>query len=135
MTETVVRDLMTEDVFAVLAEDPLGTVCDLMIRHHVRHVPVVDAYGKLVGLVSHRDLLRHQLIEQEDLPDLVARALLERLEVRKLMTTPPETVGPGTAIRIAAQIMYKYKYGCLPVVADGKLIGILTEADFVRHLT
>ena len=50
------------------------------------------------------------------------------------MTAPVETVGRDTDVRIAAQIMYKHKYGCLPVVEDERLVGILTEADFVRFM-
>lgn len=130
----LVRDLMTEDVFAVRPEDSLAKLCDTMASYHVRHMPVVDAYGKLVGLVSHRDLLRRQLIEQDDVPDFVALEMLRRLDVRQLMTAPVETVSRDTDIRVAAQIMFKHKYGCLPVVEGDRLIGILTEADFVRYL-
>ena len=134
MVDARVRDLMTEDVFAAAPGDDLTTVYNLMAEHHVRHVPVVDAYGKLVGLVSHRDLLRHRLVEQ-DLPDYVTREVRSQLNVAELMTSAVATVDRDTDIKVAAQLMYKYKYGCLPVVEDGELTGILTEADFVRYFT
>ncbi len=131
MDEISVHNLMTENVFAVRPGDDLLAVSELMAEHHVRHVPVVDAYGKLLGIVSHRDLLRHHLDAAD--PD-ASPGDLSRADAEGLMTAPVETVGRDTDIRVAAQIMYKHKYGCLPVVEDERLVGILTEADFVRFM-
>jgi CBS domain-containing membrane protein len=128
-----VNDLMTRDVFAVRPDDDLATVRDLMDDHQVRHVPVVDSEDELIGLVSHRDLLRAALIERADLPTFVERNLLERTKVRSLMTTYVETVDPEDGIDEAARRMFESKLGALPVTEGGRLVGILTEADFVRH--
>ncbi len=127
-----VRDLMTLDVIAVSPGDSLARLRDLMYDRDVRHMPVVEANGDLVGLVSQRDLLRSSLIEQADVPDFIEDALLAKLRVRELMTTGVLSVEPGVDIREAAQIMYENKYGCLPVVEGPRLVGILTESDFVR---
>lgn len=127
-----VRDLMTEQLFTVGPHDDLATVRDLMVEHRVRHIPVVEADGNLVGLVTHRDLLRHSLIEQEDIPGYVEEAVLEQVEVCEVMTSSPDVVTADADIREAAQVMLDRKYGCLPVVEGKRLIGILTEADFVR---
>ncbi len=132
MEKLLVRDLMTEDVLAVQAGDSLATVSDLMVKRRIRHVPVIDGDGLLVGLVSQRDLLRNSLIEQIDVPQSVERAVLERLEVRDLMVTEVDGIGPSADVREAAQLMLEHKYGCLPVVEGRRLVGILTEADFVR---
>ncbi|MCP3963973.1 MAG: CBS domain-containing protein [bacterium] len=129
-----VRDLMSEDVYSAYPDDELAVLCDLMARRHVRHMPVVDLRGELVGLVSQRDLLRHQIVEHDGGLSLAARSALAHLRVRHLMTTGVQTAGPDTDIRVAAQIMFKHKYGCLPIVDRGRLVGILTEADFVRLL-
>lgn len=126
-----VDDLMTSNVFALRPEDDLGALQDLMRSHDIRHVPVVDEDGDLVGLVSHRDLLRSALIEQP-VPAYLERALLERLKVRDVMVRDVESVAPDDDLRDAAQLMFENKYGCLPVVAGKRLVGILTEADFVR---
>ena len=101
---------------------------------HVRHVPVVDEDGDLVGLVTHRDLLRCAVAEESDLPLSVQRDMLSRRQVGEVMTPEPETVDAETEIGVAAMTMFENKYGCLPVVEGARLVGILTEADFVRYL-
>lgn len=133
MTEGLrVRDLMSPGVLTVLPGDRLVAVRDLMERHAIRHVPVVDPEGRLLGLVTHRDLLRHALVEQADVPATVAEEVLARIEVAEVMTLDPVTVSPETELHRAASVMLHRKFGCLPVVAKGRLVGILTEADFVR---
>ena len=127
-----VRDLMTTEVVALNPDDDLGTLRDLMVDRHVRHVPVVDADGEIVGLVTHRDLLRSSLIEQADTPLFIEQAMLTRTRVRDVMTADVETVPADADLREAAQIMFENKFGCLPVVEGRRLVGILTEADFVR---
>ncbi len=129
-----VRDLMTQDVIASRPEDTLATLRDLMYERDVRHMPVIDEDSELIGLVSQRDLLRHSLIQQSDMPDFIEDELLGRLQVGELMTTGIASTEPEVDIREAAQIMFENKYGCLPVVEGTRLIGILTESDFVRLL-
>lgn len=129
-----VRDLMTPDPAALTAEDDLTALYDLLDTRHVRHVPVVDEDGDLVGLVTHRDLLRCALAEEMDMPVSVQRDMLTRRQVGEIMTTEPESVDAETGIGVAAQTMFENKYGCLPVVEGTRLVGILTEADFVRYL-
>lgn len=127
-----VDEVMRQRVFAVRPDDDLATVLELMEQHHVRHIPVVEDEENLVGLVSHRDLLRHSMIEQADVPSFVEDAMLEKVRVGEVMTTDPESVTPDTPLAEAARLMYENKYGCLPVVEGMRLVGILTEADFVR---
>jgi CBS domain-containing membrane protein len=127
-----VSDLMSEAVWEVRADDDLATVRDLMVDHHIRHVPVVDDEETLVGLVSHRDLLRASLVEQDELPRFLEEAVLEQVKVREVMTGDVEAVAAETPLAEAASIMLENKYGCLPVVAGRRLVGMLTEADFVR---
>ena len=136
MQNLLVRDLMTEQVVALEPHESLATLRDLMYQRHVRHMPVVDGDRRLVGLVSQRDLLRNSLIEQSKVPESVEQAVLERLQVRDLMSTQVETVGPDSDLRLAAQALVENQYGCLPVVGQGRqLVGMLTESDFVRLFT
>lgn len=128
----LVRDLMTQDVVAVRPEDNLATLRDLMIDYNIRHIPVVDREKYVVGLVSHRDLLRHSLIERSDVPQSLERSVLEEVRVEEVMTTGVVTVDPDSDIREAAQILLENKYGCLPVVEGERLVGMLTESDFVK---
>ncbi|RMH15687.1 MAG: CBS domain-containing protein [Acidobacteria bacterium] len=132
METLLVRDLMTRDVVAVGPAESLATLRDVMLAQRVRHMPVVDPAGRLIGLVSQRDLLRNQLVEQAATPDAVERAVLERLAVSDLMGTSLVWAEPDDDIRDAAQRMLDHQYGCLPVVEEGRLVGILTESDFVR---
>lgn len=129
-----VGDLMTSEPAALGPEDDLTALYDLLDTKHVRHVPVVDEEGDLVGLVTHRDLLRFALADELGLPLSLQRDMLACKRVGEIMTPDPETVDAETDIRIAAQTMFENKYGCLPVVEGSRLVGILTEADFVRYL-
>jgi len=130
--ERLVRDLMTEHVFTLRQNDRLLDLEELMSSRHVRHVPVVDRDGELVGLVSHRDLARGILGRIDDVPIGVEEDILRRRRVGEIMVTEPETVEPDARLRDAAEIMLEDKIGCLPVVEGTRLVGILTEADFVR---
>jgi CBS domain-containing membrane protein len=132
MNEASVRDLMTVGVVSAQPEDRVATIYDLMDERHIRHLTVVDADGDLVGVVSHRDLLRNALLERADLPRAAQRELLRQVTVGEVMTSEVETIEPDKSAVEAAQIFRERHFGCLPVVADGRLIGIITEADFVR---
>jgi CBS domain-containing membrane protein len=128
-----VRDLMTAGVFAVNVNDHLVTVSDLMDERNIRHAPVVED-GKLVGLISNRDLLRNTVRGQSGLPPEIERAAQLTVTAGEIMTRDVETAEPDQDIRDAARVMLEGKYGCLPVVEGSRLVGILTESDFVRFL-
>ena len=132
MASLLVRDLMTEKVYSIHPGEDLARLVDLMDDIHVRHVPVVDDERIIVGLVSQRDLVREVLHATRDLPFSHVRELLKHKNVRSIMTTDVETVEPDTKVDEAGQIMLDNKLGCLPVVEGDRLVGILTEADFVK---
>jgi CBS domain-containing protein len=118
-----VGQFMTTDLFTVRPEDIVDFAATLMDWRHVRHVPVEDDSGHLVGLVSHRELLR-----------LVATRHVggdDRATVREIMLADPQTVEPDTPIIEAMHLMCDQKLGCLPVVSAGKLVGLVTEHDFI----
>jgi CBS domain-containing protein len=108
----------------VQAEDVVDLAASLMEWEHIRHVPVEDEQGKLVGLVSHRRLLRMLARARKGEPGPVA--------VKDVMRTHPITVAPGTTTTEAIDLMRTHKVGCLPVVQDDKLVGIVTEHDFIE---
>lgn len=132
MKNLKVRDLMTPVVLSVHTDDTVETVYDLMNERGIRHLTVVDRDGDLAGLVSHRDLLRHSPIERAEVPVFLMREILRRTRVEEVMTSEVETVEPDTPASEAARTMFENKFGCLPVLASSKLVGILTESDFVR---
>ncbi len=126
---------MTEKVATAFPDESLAALTDRMMEKDARHMPVVDEEdGTLLGLVSHRDLLRGHFIEQMGVTNFMERAVLERTKVCEVMIFPVETVGPEMNLRSAAEIMLEYKFGCLPVTDGRRLIGILTESDFVRRV-
>lgn len=127
-----VRDLMTWGAVTVLPDMDTEEARDLMDERQLRHLIVVDQDGDLVGVVSHRDLLRHALIEQADLPPYVERELLARHRVREVMIQPVVTADPEQDLAEAARNLFDNKIGSLPVVEGGRVTGILTESDFVR---
>ena len=127
-----VSDLMTCKVFALQAEDTLGDVRALMHLARIRHIPVTDKKGNFLGLVTHRDLLAYAVsalaeIEPEERSELESSIL-----VGQIMSTDVTTVSPQTLLRTAAAMLYENKFGCLPVLEGPQLVGILTEADFLK---
>jgi CBS domain-containing membrane protein len=128
-----VRSLMTYHVFTLGPDDDLQALYDLMASRHVRHVPVVDREGKFVGLVTQRDLARSALGTQEELPLSMQLEVLRRRKIREIMDTEVETVEADAILKTAAETLIENKIDCLPVVDGGRLVGILTESDFVRH--
>lgn len=127
-----VRELMTEDPVTVLASEETGTAWDLMGERDLRHLIVVDADKDLLGVVSHRDLLRNALIERADVPLSLERELLQRTHIRDVMVSLVLTAEPEQDAAEAARTLFDEKIGCLPVVEGKRVVGILTESDFVR---
>ncbi|HSP79377.1 MAG TPA: CBS domain-containing protein [Myxococcaceae bacterium] len=120
-----VEELMVRDVITLKEDDSLDRGDDLMSQNEIRHLPVVRE-GKLVGLVSHRDLIR-ALARHERTPGTPMPT------VGAVMTRGVETLKPRSAVREAIHKMLDNKFGCMPVVEDGdRLVGIITETDLIR---
>src|SRR5579885_733359 len=118
-----VGQFMSRDLFTVRPEDLVDFAASVMTWRHIRHVPVEDDEGRLVGLVSHRDLLRLLGYGLHDKRDPVS--------VREIMKANPLTVAPDTPTLEAIEIMRRERVGCLPVVERGTLVGIVTAQDFL----
>ena len=129
-----VRDWMKPDPVVVRADAPIGVAADLLRTHHVRHLPAVDAAGRLVGIVTDRDLRQvvFDRVVQEALGDTAAA--LAAFTVRDIMTWGALTVRPGTDLRAAASLMRERRIGALPVVHEGRVVGILSETDVLAAL-
>lgn len=134
MPRSVVSDLMTWSPICVHTDDTLAMAWKWMSEERIRHLPVVDEDGALVGLLSHRDLALRALAGLEDLPVDTVERYLERLPVSDAMVAEPQTAEPNDDLAEAAQTMLDHKFGCLPIVEGGQVVGILTEADFVRSV-
>jgi acetoin utilization protein AcuB len=129
-----VSEAMTRPAITVSADATVGLAWKLMRLRKVRHLPVLDKAGGLVGIVSDRDL-RQVILEpaiQEQLGNM-SRAL-NILTVKEVMTWGVVSVRPDTEIRQAARIMHEQKIGALPVTDRGKLLGMLTGDDLLKAL-
>ncbi len=127
-----VADLMTEVVVTLADYEDLSVAADIMAEGRIRHLPVVDDARVLLGLVTHRDLLRYSASAAESLSDDARRQQLKGLAIRDVMETDVSTVLPTTPLADAAKTIVGEKFGCLPVVdAERRVIGIVTESDFV----
>ncbi|HVP29509.1 MAG TPA: CBS domain-containing protein [Myxococcota bacterium] len=128
-----VADLMTRDVATVRPGDKLSVAEDVMRLGRIRHLPVVDEHDetKVVGMLSLRDLFRGSLANALGYGVRAQQKLLDMLTVKEAMTSPVITATPDTPLRDAARLMLERKLGSLPVLEGGRLVGILTESDFV----
>jgi CBS domain-containing protein len=121
-----VGELMTRELVTLKETQNLAMADELLRLNRIRHLPVVRE-GKLVGLVTHRDLLKATGLK---CPDPVKQPLW----AADIMNRDVRTVRPDTSLREAVKVMLDNKFGCLPVVGEaGNLLGILTEADLVRY--
>ncbi len=132
MDRTCVRDIMPEKMVTISAGDTLSTVQDIMTLGGVRHMPVVSA-GKLVGVVSERDLLRASLSNLTDFGSEQRRAFLHVVEIGRVMSSPAVVIDSEATVEEAARVMAERKIGCLPVVKGDDLLGLITETDVLRY--
>lgn len=128
----VIRDLMTEDVYVLHETDTLRAARSLMDLARIRHIPVVTAEGSFLGLLTHRDLLAATASRLADLDEAQRREWDEAIPVGEVMRRDVLVAAPGDNLRRAAETLLRHKYGCLPVVENDRVVGILTESDFLR---
>lgn len=128
-----VKDQMTTPAFTLTPETPFLDALKLMRERKIRRIPIVNEEGKLLGIVSERDLLHAEPSPATSLSVWEMNYLLWKLKLGDVMTKPVITVTPKTALQDAASLMIKYKIGGLPVVDDEeKVIGVITETDIFK---
>ncbi len=128
-----VRDCMVRHVFTLSSDDKVLVASEIMNWAHARHVPVIDRNGALVGMISHRDVLKASVSSLDEATTDVDRKIhLSQIELAKIMRTPVTTIAPDAVIQDAARLMRGHKIGCLPVVEKGKLVGIISEHDLLH---
>jgi CBS domain-containing protein len=128
-----VSDLMQREVVTLEAADSLDLADDIMRLGRIRHMPVVSG-GQLVGILSQRDLFRAAVSSAMKMHRAAEREWLAKISVRDVMTGNVLTVAPGAPLGAAVQLMLDRRIGCLPVVDAGRLVGLLSESDCLRHL-
>lgn len=121
---------MTKDVVTLSPDQKLSDVVDLMRRRKIRHLPVVED-SRVVGIVTDRDVKRA-------LPSVLSGdqqeydRVLNDTRVEQVMTRDPQTIAPATSLKDALKFMIDKKFGAIPVVENGTLVGIVTDIDFLK---
>ena len=125
---------MAPDPITIKADVGIDDALHLMKKHQVRRLPVLDDRGALVGIVSDKDLLHAAPSPATSLSVHELRYLLAKLTIKRVMASPVITVSPVTPLEEAARIMVDNKIGGVPVLEQGKLVGIITETDIFKVL-
>ncbi len=131
-----VADLMSKHVWTIGMSDSCHDAAARMCREKIRHLPVVAEDGTLQGIVTDRDL-RHHLFGPGvfgQIGSTAVHALLKACPIREIMTTPVLSIRVGASVEEAARLMRQHRIGSLPVVEAGRVVGILTETDLLRHI-
>lgn len=126
----VAKRMMRNPVF-VDENDSMKKAMDLLKERGIRHLPVLKDGEKLVGILTERDIKQASPSSATALEIREIYYLIDKVKVRQIMTRRPYTISPTAPIEEAALIMREKKIGCLPVVEEGRLVGILTETDIL----
>jgi len=127
----IVANRMKRNPVVVDEGDSMKRAMELLKEHEIRHLPVLKDGEKLVGILSERDIKQASPSSATALEIREIFYLLDKVKVKQIMTRRPYTVSSTTPIEEAALIIREKKIGCLPVVDEGRLVGILTETDII----
>ncbi|MGD8849175.1 MAG: CBS and ACT domain-containing protein [Anaerolineales bacterium] len=128
----LVEERMTHPVITTHADVPIMDAYDLMQKENIRRLPVVDRSGKLVGMVSEREILQASPSKATSLSIWELNYLMAKITINEIMTKDVITVEADTPLEGAALLMADHKIGGLPVMKDGKMVGIVTETDLFK---
>ena len=154
LKKILVKEIMVSQVVTVQVDEPFSRVAELFREHHIRHIPVVEKDGVLAGLITQRDLFRlippkrmsqeEIVYDKDSLQANLLRAIhvgedffydkteLDSFVLRHVMVKKVHTCSPEDALGQVVELMVKHKYGCVPIVKDAFLKGIVTHYDVLR---
>ena len=127
-----VKDVMTTDLVTLKETDSVALARQIMGEQRIRHLPIQSETGDFVGLLTQRDVLAATVSVLAEVDQATITAMEAAIPIRELMTTAMTTVDEDTGLREVALILLELKLGCLPVVSNNRLVGIVTEADFIK---
>jgi CBS domain-containing protein len=128
-----VREIMSPDVTVVDRNDNVLSIENIMNTKHLRHLPVVED-GDIVGIVSQRDIFKAAMSSAMGFGEKAQQGFLHSVSVKAIMVHPVVTVSPDTTVDAAIDLMLQKGIGCLPVVENGQLVGVITKTDLLRRL-
>ena len=129
----LVRDIMTTEITTLSQDEALLDATLIFARSGFRHIPIMNG-PQLVGLVTERDVKHYTPSILSGIPAEEYNRLMETTPLSKIMTRNPTTIEPGKTVYEAAHMLYDRRIGCLPVVEDGELRGIVTTTDLLNLL-
>ena len=129
---TVAEIMMTSPV-TLAPGDTLDLANDIMSLGRIRHIPILEG-GQVVGILSQRDLFGAAVGVVLGLKSKEQKDLLKSFRIQEVMRHPVITISPGTCVREAAQLMAEKKIGCLPVVEESNLLGLVTVTNILRYV-
>ena len=124
-----VAEIMTREPYTLGPDDSLADARQLMAEHRIRHIPILSAERNMIGIVTQRDVLAGADSSVVNKPGKGSHD--QYVALSTIMTAPVQSVEERDSLRGTALLMQKSKLGCLPVLRKGKLVGIITDSDFV----
>jgi acetoin utilization protein AcuB len=125
----LVKDQMTPNPICGYPEMPVTEAQELMRKHNIRHLPILDEGKKLVGLVTQRSLMNAVPADISKFSPFVVNYVLAKIKARNIMVKDVVTIGEDTPFEEAARVMADRKIGCLPVMRNDELVGIISDND------
>jgi CBS domain-containing protein len=123
---------MSEEVLTLSVNNTLKDARSIMHKNHIRHLPIVNDEQQVIGIVSQRDVLAaeesHLMVEQQEQKE----SREAQVSIESFYNDRVITIAPGASALRAARYMQKHKLGCLPVTDNEKIVGIITESDFIN---
>lgn len=129
-----INELMTSPVYSLRETDTLQSARVLMEKKRIRHVPIIASDNAFRGLITNRDVLANTISHLANIDPATQDEIDAGIPLQEIMRTDVHTITPDHSVREAAHILYNHKYGCLPVVDGGKLVGIISDRDMYRIL-
>lgn len=129
---STLSEVMTTKVLTLTAEHSLADARHLMVDNQIRHIPIVNSQNELIGLISQRDVLAAEESSVKAIEQEQRLAREKAILIKDFYKTELATISPHVALHQAALFMQKHKIGCLPVTEGNKLLGVITESDFVN---
>ncbi len=120
-----VNEIMSTELITLEPSDSVSKAAETMTKNNIRHIPVVDPQNQVIGIISQRDVLKAGARSGQTSKSTLG------FPISDIMTEEILTTHPKDSLRAAGLTLQKHKYGCLPVIDNGALVGIITDSDFV----
>ncbi len=126
-----IDEFMTSEPYTLRETDSINYACEVMIAKNIRHIPIVDDDKHVVGLVTQRDVLAAIEPEAVREAESASHEIRSNINLSEIMNRDVSVIHKSDSLRQAALYLQAHKYGCLPVVHDDRLVGIITDSDFI----